>query len=199
VPPVTTTPDRNSFLYTPYYCEENVWQLCQAPALAKFECKAVFMTNAMRACAFLNQRAAPSADHLMFWDYHVVVLANSGTASNLLTPSVSTSARWEIWDLDTRLGMPVSVDEYIACTFPQHPETRDFQPLFRVVDSDEFLATFSSDRSHMRNQHGEWLQPPPPWDPICRDGIWNLIDFLDTNPGGIGFLLDRPAFLKRFA
>lgn len=180
----TPTPDRDSFLYTPYYCEENVWHLCQASALAKFERKAVFVTNAMRSCAFLNQRAAPSAEHMMFWDYHVVVLANTDG--------------WQIWDLDTRLGMPVPVDDYVAQTFPQHPQTDPFEPLFRIVECDEFVETFSSDRSHMRNQSGQWLQPPPAWEPICRDGIWNLLDFLDTEPGGIGFLMDRAALLKRF-
>ena len=195
-------PDRDSFLYTPYYCEENVWHLCQAPQLAQFEPKVVFLTNAMRSCAFLNQRAAPSAEHLMFWDYHVVVLAKSGKPSTLSAPPISgadpSAGTWEIWDLDTRLGMPIAVDDYLSQTFPLIPKTEQFQPVFRVIDSDEFVQVFSSDRSHMRDQKGKWLQQPPAWDPICRDGTFNLIDFLETEPGGIGVLMDRFAFLSRF-
>lgn len=32
-----------------------------------------------------------------------------------------------------------------------------------------FLAHFASDRSHMRDARGGWLQPPPPWPCIVGD------------------------------
>lgn len=33
--------------------------------------------------------------------------------------------------------------------------------LYRVVPIQSFVRCFASDRSHMRDVHGEWLQPPP--------------------------------------
>ncbi len=47
-----------SFRYTPYYCEENVWHLCRQPSLSAFEKEAVFISNPQRACWLWEQKAS---------------------------------------------------------------------------------------------------------------------------------------------
>lgn len=47
---------------------------------------------------------------------------------------------------------------------PANPSCR----CYRVVPAELFLAHFTSDRSHMRDASGGWLQPPPPWP--CIEG-----------------------------
>ena len=46
---------------------------------------------------------------------------------------------------------------------------------YRLIPGDEFLLKFNSDRRHMRNDQGDWLSPPPPWDIIQNPGHqWGL-------------------------
>ena len=41
--------------------------------------------------------------------------------------------------------------------------------MFRVIPAAEYLATFSSDRSHMLVD-GVWMSPPPEYPPIATEG-----------------------------
>lgn len=43
--------------------------------------------------------------------------------------------------------------------------------MYRLIPGDEFLSRFSSGRRHMRNEQGDWLSPPPPWDIIQNAGV----------------------------
>lgn len=108
------------------------------------------------------------------WDYHVILVHAQGTA---------------VYDFDSSLGFPVSLKEYIRQTI--HPEVILNSHLkryilsppvrlglemetdgrrYRLIPGDEFLSRFSSDRRHMRNELGDWLSPPPPWDIIQNHG-----------------------------
>jgi hypothetical protein len=42
--------------------------------------------------------------------------------------------------------------------------------LFRVVHAPVFLQSFASDRSHMKDPEGNWIQLPPKYEPIVAEG-----------------------------
>jgi protein N-terminal glutamine amidohydrolase len=138
--------------YQPFYCEENVWHLAQE--MRGRGARVIFVSNADRACAMFKQVAGDP----IVWDYHVVLWCEG-----------------QIYDRDSRLAFPVSLDEWIAATFPV-PLPQMFRPKFRVVDADRFVEVFASDRSHMRTKNG-WQKPPPSWPPI-GEGT-NLMRFVD--------------------
>lgn len=165
------------FRYHPFYCEENAWWLCADPDLAPAPRFAVFIGSARGHCPFLNQRAAaPGA--LCWWDYHCVVLDGDG----------------QIWDPDTRLGLPVPAMAWITGSFPflgRLPEP--LLPRFRVVPGADYLREFASDRGHMRDHRGRWRQPPPPW-PAIGQGM-TLPDYTNLTRPGPGRLLDLPGFV----
>jgi hypothetical protein len=158
-------------LYTPFYCEENIWHLCQQDALRDRDKKVVWITGAGGICALWRQRAARQPDQPIGWDYHVVLLTGSPSG-------------WAIWDLDTTLPCPLPLPEYLAQTFPYADQIPgEFQPRFRIVDADDFLSTFSSDRSHMLDAGGRYRKTPPPWPAIGADRPSNFARWLDpTDP-----------------
>jgi len=178
---VTQTPR-----YQPYYCEENVWWLLQSPTLAGRKCWAVFISGAAGSCQLWRQRVA-HADSSVIWDYHVIALtADAGQA--------------EVWDLDTRIGLPVALTDYLGQTFrPLPPGHEILAPLFRLVEADTLLARFSSDRSHMRNPAGDWIQPPPPWSaPQAAGQSMNLQRFIDMRDEIAGDVLGQAELRRRF-
>jgi hypothetical protein len=140
--------------YQSRYCEENIWLLLHR---RRDECEqawAVIISNANKTCALWHQRAAPASEQPVVWDYHVIALE-------------SVRESYRIWDLDSELDVPVASADWWAATFPFEERVPDtLRPSFRVVERDVFLETFSSDRSHMRDSNGDWLAPPPEWDPI---------------------------------
>ena len=178
--------ERQDFHYTPYYCEENVWYLCQEPLFAGLPRKVVFILDPEKgAVPFWGQRGASSPDVPVYWDYHVVLFCSQTS--------------WAVWDLDTLIGFPVGVQEYLEKTFPDS-ETWPIcsQPVFRVIDGEEFIATFSSARSHMRSPSGEWLAPPPPWSPLLKGSIITFDRFIELNSDWVGELLTLDEMQSRF-
>ncbi|TVQ84434.1 MAG: hypothetical protein EA400_17515 [Chromatiaceae bacterium] len=165
--------DRNQFRYQPYYCEENAWWLCAEPALGPGPRQVIFVRNEFGHCPFEQQRAAaPGA--LLWWDYHCVVLDGVG----------------RIWDLDSRLPLPLPLGDWLAASFPFIRQLeRPLRPRFRLVPASEFQRDFASDRSHMRAADGTLRQPPPPW-PALGVGM-NLPNYLDLAQG---IWLDLPEF-----
>ncbi len=165
----------------PYYCEENAWHLCQEAILGPRPRHVVFVSNHERAVPMWNQRAGRGKP--IVWDYHVIVLA--------LNPV-------EIWDVDTTLGLPVSLADYVANSFdPALPEC--FQPLFRVVATHEFIATFASDRSHMQRKDGSFRKPPPAWPIIEKPGVkTNLMQFVDMSEPFVGDIMPLDELRVRF-
>lgn len=173
-----------SHRYQPFYCEENVFHLAREPILANRPREVVFISNAGRSCPMWHQRAAVRAGWPILWDYHVVLLAG---------------APWEVWDLDTTLGMPVPAADYLRRSFRAGvPE--ELAPRFRVVDATELAETFASDRSHMRLPSGRFKKKPPPWPPIGPPGAAsNLMRFVDVTAPFVGEVLDLPGMLARIA
>jgi hypothetical protein len=169
-------------LHQPFYCEENVFHLCSHPALSGRRKSAVFVTAPAGGCVMWHQRAARSPSAPLLWDYHVFLLAE--------TP-------WEVWDLDTWLGVPVPAGEYLKRSF-RTPLRPDLEPLFRVVASDEFVRALASDRSHMRRRDGSFERPPPPWPPIsAAERGSNLARFVDMRDPFVGEVLSLPELLAR--
>lgn len=159
--------------YAPYYCEENIWWLCQAPELRASRRRVLVISNPARACALYAQRAAVAVDQPVLWDYHVVLWEGSG-------------ARATLWDLDCSLGAPLSFVAWFEATvqpalrLPSH-----VHPRFRVVEADEYVAAFSSDRTHMAGAGGGPHAPWPPWPPI-EQGPCNLARFIDMETPFLG-------------
>lgn len=164
-----------------YYCEENAWHLCQEPFFGSRRRHILFISNAEGAVPMWNQRAGQGKP--IVWDYHVIVLAEDPI---------------EIWDVDTLLGIPITLHDYLAGSF--HPEMPDlYQPAFRVVRADIFLDVFSSDRSHMRRRDGSYRKPPPSWPMLKKPGVAsNLMQFVDFERPFIGDVMSLAQLQERF-
>jgi hypothetical protein len=162
--------------YTPFYCEENVWWLAQEPRFASLRRDVVFVSNEQRACAVFHQRAARAVGAPVVWDYHVVLATHVEHAI-------------EVWDLDCTQGAPLAAEAWLELSFgPGRQLPSMFHPAFRIVAADEFVATFSSDRSHMRTRDGRYRAPPPAWPCISR-GAPNLMTFADVTTPFAGELV----------
>ncbi|RYR26123.1 hypothetical protein Ahy_B02g060282 isoform B [Arachis hypogaea] len=55
--------------------------------------------------------------------------------------------------------------------------------LFRVVHAPIFLRCFASDRRHMKDSDGNWMQEPPQHEPIvAEDGtVHNLNEYMNIS------------------
>ena len=172
--------------YQAFYCEENAWWLCADPALGAGERWVVFVVAGAGRVPMLAQRAAPPG-RLIAWDYHVVVVDAAG----------------RVWDQDTRLPLPCDGSLWCARSFARADDfPAVYRPRFRVVPGADFRRDFVTDRRHMRDRRGRWLQPPPPWPPPGADqqGVGaptagsNLAHYLDPRPRGTGRVLALEAF-----
>ena len=140
--------------YCPYYCEENIWHLCQEESLLSKTRKVVFISNKNRCVAIKHQRAGG----LVYWDYHVVLLLKDNS--------------WKVADLDTRLPFPCPAETYLSESF-----LTTKAPVFSVVEADQYIRHFASDRRHMMDQNGMYLKSPPVWDVIGTGfNLWEFID-----------------------
>lgn len=158
--------------HQPFFCEENVWQLLRGDALPR-PAAAVFITNADKTVAMWGQRAT-RVDPLV-WDYHVVAL--------LPGPGL-------IVDLDDREQAVWPVAAWLPHAFAG-PVEAALRPGFRIVPAGEFLAVFSSDRSHMRDERGRERQPFPDWPAPWQPGRgMNLSRFLDLQDPIAGLVTD---------
>jgi len=173
-------------LYTPYYCEENIWQLCLLSALAQSECKVVFISNKQKSCPLWRQRAGTANEGFILWDYHVILLAKGNA--------------WQVWDLDTMLELPTSFSSYVEETFQiKRYELAEYSPQFRVIDRADFLSNFASDRSHMRNADGSWKATPPLWPAIKGASQSNLMQLIDMGQANLGDVLNLEQFMAAFS
>ncbi|OCT75000.1 hypothetical protein XELAEV_18033989mg [Xenopus laevis] len=183
---------RSDCLYTSCYCEENVWKLCEyirdhRPCLLE-QFSAVFISNENKMIPIWKQKSA-KGDGPVIWDYHVILLHESARDGNF------------VYDLDTILPFPSPCNTYIRealkCDSNIHC---DFRRKLRVVGAHEFLQTFASDRSHMRDSSSNWTKPPPPYPCIqTAESTMNLDDFISMNPEvGWGTVYSLAAFIERF-
>jgi hypothetical protein len=171
--------------HQPFWCEENVWHLCQEPDLADQRRQVAVITGAGGHVAIWQQRAAaPGAP--VAWDYHVILLA--------------LATAWEVWDLDTRLPCPVAAEDYLARSFPAPGRVPvDLQPRFRLLPAEQYVAELSSDRSHMRRADGGYRQPPPPWPPPGAGRAPNLARFIDPADPFLGERCDLAGLRRSLA
>ena len=161
--------------YQPFYCEENIWKLCQRGVATGSQ--VLFLSNPARQVLLGEQRAGDSEAGVVIWDYHVI----------LAEPDESG---WRIRDLDTRLGDPCPWPLYRQSTFPPLLEKyADWAPWFRVVPAEQYLKIFCSDRRHMQ-EDGVWLHPPPEW-PEIGDGF-NLMRFVEMEETFVGEVMELP-------
>lgn len=139
--------------YCARYCEENIWHLAQEPAFAGADCVVAVIANREGACLFWDQRMCTGPDRPVWWDYHVILLVRR--------------AGWLVYDLDNALPLPVDAATYLSRTFRmQDRMPAAIRPRFMLFDSANYVESFASDRSHMRDEAGRWLAPPPDWPPI---------------------------------
>jgi hypothetical protein len=168
---------RRARCHQPFFCEENVWQLLHDSDLPEPRA-ALFVINRHRAVAMWGQRAV--ATDPIVWDYHVVVLL---------------PAHEVVVDLDDRERVARPLGDWLRHAF-RSPDPR-LQPWFRRVPAAEFLAVFSSDRSHMRDGAGRALQRFPPWPaPFQPERGMNLGRFLDLDDAIAGDVLDAAGLLR---
>lgn len=172
---------RESFLYQPYYCEENIWQLCQHEQFK--ESLVIFIASKGDVFPMLHQRATVHPLKPVFWDYHVVLLARD--------------EKNQVLDFDSTLAFSSDADTYFSHSFiDDNWLSVSETPWFRVVSADEYTAKFASDRSHMETASG-WQAPPPPW-PRIGNGVHNLASFTDMNNRTIGEILSYNDMLARY-
>jgi len=163
--------------YQPFFCEENVWQLLRSGDLPA-PAAAIFVTNARRTVAMWGQRAA--ATDPVVWDYHVVALL---------------AQQRIILDLGDRERAAWPLADWLSHAFRIDTPAR-LQPRFRIVTAEQFLTTFSSDRSHMRDAAGRRLRAFPPWAaPFQATRGMNLPRFLDLADAIAGVVTDRAGLM----
>lgn len=171
---------RNDFLYQAFYCEENIWQLCQLDVFRGSY--AVVIASQGDTFPMFCQRAAPDPATPLLWDYHVVLL---------------TEAPHRIVDFDTTLPFCSPVENYFQQSFADESQLyAQYIPYFRLIPARTFAEKFCSDRSHMKTANG-WQAEPPPW-PQIGSGASNLQQLLDPSMTGIGEVLSCGAMLERF-
>lgn len=211
-------------LRVPCYCEENVWRLAyrrlNGGGSSEGENKdnryyVVFVSNEERCCPMFSQLAQDDADEPCFWDYHVLLISSSG-------PGVNGTEKCLVWDMDSHLPFPTEVSDYLASVFREECFRREFRaqlaPRFRVIEAEDYLKYFFSDRKHMIDpKTGEWREPPPKYDCILfnrppEEGVTNgkqsnLDDYIDmttdtddANEGSssMGIVYNLGGFRKRF-
>jgi hypothetical protein len=164
------------FKYTPCYCEENIWHLAQEDCFRGQETIVVIISGHGPYRKLWFQRSAEYAGAPVLWDYHVILLSRKDD--------------WQVWDLDTTLGLPVPASSYFPKTFLQaNTAAERADVMFRLIPATDYVEHFSSDRSHMKLTSGNWAAPPPQWPMIVRGGQSNLFDWLDVNQKAPGQLL----------
>lgn len=176
----------NTDKYHAYYCEENVWHLCADPRLAAHPRAAILVSNPARTVAVAYQRAAPRPELPIVWDYHVVLAARDPQGLS-------------IWDLDTTLGMPVPLLDYLGRSLAwPHGFAPPHEARFRVLEAGRYREVLCTDRSHMRDAAGRYRVPPPPWPAIgTGTNLMRLVDMDDPIAGEVVALAELPAALAR--
>ena len=187
---------KSSQVYTSCYCEENVWQLCKKikdskklPSTQEKEFVfVVFISNENKTVPLWKQSAAEDPEHPVVWDYHVILINKVKEGSM-------------VFDLDTNLLYPCEFSHYSNETFKTDELLREqFHRKFRVINIDDFLMHFASDRSHMKAENGDWIKPPPLYPCIqTSQSSNNITNFVSVDPNvGWGDVHTLKSFNERF-
>ena len=120
----------------------------------------------------------------MVWDYHVVLCV--------------LREHWTVWDPDSTLPLGTDFAEYLSKTFPDEIwGNEQYAARFRVIESPDFVQSFSSDRSHMLDSDGNWMSEPPPWPPILHNERAAFDDLIDMRSDRLDNTLSLPQ-MKQF-
>jgi hypothetical protein len=169
--------------YQPFYCEENIWRLAQDPRCGEGERLVALITGGEGNFAMWHQRPASGPGEPLVWDYHVVLLVDDRA--------------WRVWDFECDLGMPLPAEAWLYACFPHQDHIpRRYRPWFRVMRAGEYIDTLCSDRSHMRDAGGRYLEAPPAWAPPGNGGS-NLARFIDPKGDFIGEVVDLTGLRRR--
>ena len=175
-------PQRETYLYHPHYCEENIWHLCQRIEFADSDVLVIASTGEF--FPILCQREAEAPHLPLLWDYHVMLLWHAANAQHY------------ILDFDTTLPFCTPIAQYFQQSFLDENYLKaSFVPWFRVMSAQAYATTLQSDRRHMRTAKG-WLSPPPAWPPISVTTS-NLRKFTDMSDLEYGQILSAAALLQR--
>jgi hypothetical protein len=161
---------RKSVNYTKYFCEENIWHFCQHEEFKSFPKYVLFISNAEKKCPFWFQKSARPFEPII-WDYHVIFAVKLGV--------------WTVFDLDTTLQFPLELKQYFTNTFLELSKlSSNLYPRFKIIEAEKYAVEFYSDRSHMKDENGNWLATPPSWPLIensKKTSIYELLDFSGTS------------------
>ena len=144
---------------------------------------AVFISNEEERVLMYEQQSGDQHRGRIVWDYHVICITRTRSPSPASASPTSTSPSTSslppflsphpsrscslVYDLDSRLPFPCPFSLYVQrALLPAFSHSPSLHPLFRVAPAPLLLSTFASDRSHMLNDKGEWLAPPPAWPPL---------------------------------
>lgn len=158
------------YLYTPLFCEENIWQLLLSLSakIATNKMWALIITNPDKKIALLNQQAAPE-NQPVIWDYHVILLAD-------------INHKMLIFDFDSRLPFVSPLEEYLKNSFIAPDRLLpEFTPFVRKIPAPAYLDRFYSDRSHMLGQIPDTDFPSWPLINVEKQSTITLADYLDTD------------------
>lgn len=112
--PESVTPNS---IYTPFYCEENVYLLLRALEAESdryTRAYAVFITNESRSCILFEQKAGARIESrraqgiYVVWDYHVIAITVE--ASRDYGTVHSQAPRVLVHDRDSTLGSPIPLE-----------------------------------------------------------------------------------------
>ncbi|KAI8984791.1 N-terminal glutamine amidase-domain-containing protein [Mycotypha africana] len=164
---------KQDLLYTPCYCEENIYMLCREIQRRDYKlfkgCSVIFVSNEFKTVALWQQLAGHGEEHVVIWDYHVFLYYCNEDKSF-------------VYDFDTTLPFPCPAEVYISKTFqPNAAVDKRYRPKFRLLSAEVYLEHFESDRSHMLNEDGMFVKPPPAYPPITK-GLHNLNKYITMNP-----------------
>lgn len=114
-------------LRVPCYCEENVWRLVYRKLHtpngdSDVEYYVVFISNPLKCVPMFHQLASTNASRPCYWDYHVILISHSKVDHSLSL----------VFDMDSRLPFPCSLDVYLTNAFPPNIEwPEQYLPFFR--------------------------------------------------------------------
>lgn len=127
------------YRYTALFCEENIWWLCHSligDNIAPEQLTVVFISNPGHQVAVFNQKIGQPGQPVI-WDYHTLLLRKMATGCF-------------VYDFDSCSDFPCDLETYLVESFHQQEQVLpQYRAWFRLIDSTSYLASFSSDRSHM--------------------------------------------------
>ncbi|GAO51742.1 hypothetical protein G7K_5835-t1 [Saitoella complicata NRRL Y-17804] len=133
---------KEDIIYTPFYCEENVYNLARTiaeknPAEIN-SIYVVFLSNSQQTVPVWFMRLNEDrSGYPVIWDYHVFLVYKTTSGSY-------------VYDFDTTLPFPTLFEAHYEATFAPEVELPErFHRLFRIIPAVEYLKHFASDRSHM--------------------------------------------------